>query len=136
MSHKNKTLATLLAVVLGGFGIHRFYLYGMRDVWGWLHLVTVPVSLAIWLATPEQQLLFVGGLFVVSILAGLLEALVIGLTPDQRWDADHNPASGRQSSSGWPVILLLILAMASGTTGLIAAIARTFDLLFTGGAYG
>ncbi len=136
MLHKNKTLATLLAIVLGGFGIHRFYLYGLRDVWGWLHLVTVPVSLAIWFAAPEQQLLFVGGLFVVSALAGLLEALVIGLTPDQRWDANHNPASGRQSSSGWPVILLLILAMASGTTGLIAAIARTFDLLFTGGAYG
>ncbi len=136
MRHKNKTLATLLAIVLGGFGVHRFYLYGLRDIWAWLHLATVPISLAIWLAVPEQQILFVGGLFVASVLIGLLEALVLGLTPDQRWDASHNPATGRHSSSGWPVVLLLILAMAGGTTGLIAAIARTFDLLFTGGAYG
>lgn len=136
MSHKNKTLATLLAIVLGGLGAHRFYLHGRKDLWGWLHLATVPLSLIAWLAAPGQPLLYVGMLFVISILVGLAEALALGLTPDARWDAVHNAASGRHSSSGWPVILLLVFAMAGGAAGLIATIARLFDLMFTGGAYG
>jgi TM2 domain-containing membrane protein YozV len=136
MIHKNKTLATLLAIVLGGLGIHRFYLHGRKDIWGWLHFAALPLSLLAWLAAPDQPLLFTGILFVISVLVGQLEALVIGLTPDERWDAACNPGSGKQSRSGWPLVLLLIVAMALGTTGLIAAIARTFDLLFTGGAYG
>lgn len=136
MAHKNKTLATLLAVVFGGIGAHRFYLYGSKDLWGWLHLAMLPLSAALWAAAPAQPILFVGAPLVISALIGMIEALVLGLTLDQRWDATYNPGSGKQSNSGWPVILLLILAMGSGTTGLIAAIARTFDLLFTGGAYG
>ncbi|RYE78204.1 MAG: NINE protein, partial [Oxalobacteraceae bacterium] len=32
--HKNKTLATLLALLFGSIGLHRFYLYGRRDLWG------------------------------------------------------------------------------------------------------
>jgi TM2 domain-containing membrane protein YozV len=136
MHHKNKTLATLLAVILGGFGAHRFYLYGRRDIGAWLHLASFPLSLLAAKALPGQPILFVGCLFVLSVLTGMIGALVIGLTPDARWDATYNSDSGKQSDSGWPVILLVILAMASGMTGLIAAIARTFDLLFTGGAYG
>ena len=41
--HKNKTLATLLAFLLGGVGAHRFYLRGASDTWGWLHACSVPV---------------------------------------------------------------------------------------------
>jgi len=136
MHHKNKTLATLLAVILGGFGAHRFYLYGRRNIGAWLHFVSFPLSLFAVTALPGQPVLFAGCLFVISVLAGMIGALVIGLTPDARWDATYNSSSGKPSDSGWPVILLVILAMASGMTGLIAAIARTFDLLFTGGAYG
>lgn len=136
MHHKNKTLATLLAVILGGLGAHRFYMYGSRDIGAWLHLASLPLSLAAISAWPGQPILFASCLFVISVLAGMIGALVIGLTPDARWDATYNSGSGANSNSGWPVILLVILAMASGMTGLIAAIARTFDLLFTGGAYG
>lgn len=112
--HKNKTLATFLAAVLGGFGAHRFYLYGKRDGRAWLYVF----------------------LFPLSMFAGFIAALVIGLTPDEKWDARHNPASGRLSDSGWTVILIVIATFAIGTGSLIAAIARTFDLLYTGGAYG
>lgn len=136
MTHKNKTLAALLAISVGGFGIHRFYLRGRRDWGGWLHLAMVPLSLLAWLVAPEQPLIFTGCLFIISVLAAQLEALVIGLTPDQRWDALHNLNSGKSSDSGWAVILLMIVAMAGGTTGLISLIARAFDLFYTGGAYG
>ena len=73
---------------------------------------------------------------VLLVVAGFIAALVIGLTPDERWDAQHNAMSGRQSDSGWAVILIVIATFSIGTTLLIAAIARFFDLLYTGGAYG
>ena len=113
-AHKNKTLATFLAAVLGGLGAHRFYLYGSKDKLAWLHVA----------------------LFPLSIFAGFIAALVIGLTPDEKWDAQHNQASGRESDSGWTVVLIVIATFGIGTTLLIAAIARAFDLLYTGGAYG
>lgn len=112
--HKNKTFATLLAAVFGGIGAHRFYLHGWKDFWAWVHIATLPVA----------------------IFAGFIEALVIGLTPDEKWDAQHNRNSGKQSRTGWPIAVLLVLTFGVGATSLIAAIARAFDLLFTGGAFG
>jgi hypothetical protein len=112
--HKNKTLATLLAFILGGLGLHRFYLYGKKDTWAWVHLF----------------------LFPFSVYAGFIEALVIGLTPDEKWDAAHNPDSGRQSESGWPLAILLVLTVGLGAIAVIATMARTVDFLYTGGAYG
>lgn len=136
VQHKNKTLATLLSLVLGGLGIHRFYLYGPKDPWAWVHLCTLPVSAALLLMGIRQPWIFVANPFTVSVLAGFIAALVIGLTPDEKWDAHYNPGSGRHSQSGWPVVLLLILTLGLGATALFAAIARTVDLLYTGGAYG
>ncbi|HEX2605360.1 MAG TPA: TM2 domain-containing protein [Oxalicibacterium sp.] len=112
--HKNKTVATLLAALLGGFGAHRFYLFGKKDVGAWVYLF----------------------LFPLSIFAGFLAALIIGLTPDAKWDARFNPASGQTSHSGWPVILIVVLTFALGSTAIIASIARLLDLYLTGGAYG
>ena len=43
--YKSKTLATWIAVIGGGFGLHRFYLSGFRDVWGWLHGVPTLIGL-------------------------------------------------------------------------------------------
>ena len=34
--YKSKTLATWIALFGGSLGLHRFYLYGPRDIWGWL----------------------------------------------------------------------------------------------------
>jgi TM2 domain-containing membrane protein YozV len=135
-SHKNKTFATLLAFVTGGFGIHRFYLYGWTDIWGWLHLSTLPISAAILSLGIRQPVIFIASPFILSALVAFIEALAIGLTPDDKWDARHNHGSGLQSRSGWPIALLLILTLGVGATALFAAIARTVDLLYTGGAYG
>jgi TM2 domain-containing membrane protein YozV len=135
-THKNKTLATLLALLFGGIGLHRFYLHGSRDAWGWLHFAALPLSALLVLGQPHAALIFSAGPLVISMLAACIEALVIGLTPDEKWDARHNPASGRRSASGWGVALLLVSTLAVGATGLIAAIARSFDVLLTGGAYG
>ena len=112
--YKNKTLAALLASVLGGLGAHRFYLYGKKDIRAWVYVC----------------------LFPLSMFAGFIEAIVIGLTPDDKWDAQHNRDSGQQSESGWFLVLLVVLTFALGATALIAVIARLSDLWATGGAYG
>ena len=134
--HKNKTFATFLAAFFGGFGLHRFYLRGARDFAGWIHFATVPMSLLWVLARPEQPVLFLAAPFILSGLVAIVEALVIGLESDEKWDEKYNPHSGRKSGSGWPLALILVLTFGAGAVAAIAVIARTFDLLFTGGAYG
>jgi TM2 domain-containing membrane protein YozV len=134
--HKIKTLATFLAAFFGGIGAHRFYLYGMRDRLGWAHIVTLPISLLLMTIWPGEQRLFTWLPFLISILAGMVEALALGLIPDEKWDARYNSQSGKSSNSGWTVVLLLVFSLTVGATGIIAAMARTFDLLYTGGAYG
>ncbi|WP_020652455.1 NINE protein [Massilia niastensis] len=135
VKHKNKTVATLLALLLGGFGVHRFYLKGGTDRLGLLHLCSVPVT-GILVGAVKPHPFYVLLPLLVSYVAGFIEALVIGLTPDEKWDAQHNAGSGRQSRSNWVLALTLVLTVMVGAVVLIGTIARLFDLLYTGGAYG
>ena len=134
-AHKNKTVATLLALLLGGFGVHRFYLARGADRLGLLHLCSVPVTGILYGAVKPHPF-YVALPLLVSFIAGFIEALVIGLTPDEQWDARHNAGSGRQSRSNWILPLLLVLTMLVGAIVLIGTIARLSDVMFTGGAYG
>ena len=135
-AHKNKTLATLLALLLGSIGVHRFYLRGNADRWALLHVMSVPVTLMVAIAAPGLDWYFKILPLVLSFLAGCLEALVLGLMPDAQWDARFNPHAGQVSESHWPLALLLVLTLMLGAGVLIATIARLFDLLYTGGRYG
>lgn len=134
--HKNKTIATFLATFLGGLGLHRIYLHGWQDKWAWVHFVSLPVSILLALAAPDQPLMFTGSPFVLSVLAGCIESLTIGITSDEAWDARFNRDSGRKSMSDWPLAVLLVLTVGTGATALIAAMARIADLFLTGGAFG
>ena len=133
--HKNKTVATLLALLLGGLGVHRFYLKGGADRLGLLHLCALPIAGILYGAVKPHPFYMILPLL-VSFIAGFIEALVIGLTPDEKWDEKYNEGSGRQSRSNWTLPVLLIITMLAGTIVLIGTMARLFDLLFTGGAYG
>jgi TM2 domain-containing membrane protein YozV len=134
--HKNKTFATLLAAVGGGIGLHRFYLRGLADIWGWLHAASLLGCAAVFALWPQADPYFLLLPLILSILAGFLEALVLGLMPDEKWDASFNPQSGKQSDSRWPLAVVLVATLLFGAFGLIASIARLFDLLYTGGVYG
>ena len=134
-AHKNKTVATLLALLLGGFGVHRFYLKPGADRIGLLHLCCVPVTGILYGAVKPHPFYIVLPLL-VSYIAGFVEALVIGLTPDEKWDAQYNPHSGQQTRSNWMLVLLLVITMLVATTVLIGTIARLSDVMYTGGAYG
>ena len=136
LTHKNKTFTTLLAFALGGLGAHRFYLHGLKDRAGWAHVASLPACAAVALAAPGADVFYKILPLILSMLAGFLEALVLGLMSDEKWDAAYNNGSGRQSESTWPLALILVLTLAVGAGGMIAAMSRLFDLLYTGGAYG
>lgn len=135
-SYKNKTIAALLATVGGTVGLHRFYLKGIRDKWAWLHLMSLPVSLAIYFVSQHVHPFFSAMPLILSMLAGFVTCLVIGTTSDEKWDASYNKNALKKSDTGWPIAVILVLTLGIGASALIAVIARTFDLLFTGGMYG
>eukprot|EP01030_Chromulinospumella_sphaerica_P010730 gene10730-10537_t len=134
--HKNKTLATLLAFLLGGIGAQRLYLGDLRDRALWAHLSALPLCAAASAVWPQADPFYHLLPIIISGLIGFLEALIMGLTSDEKWDARHNPNSGRQSASQWPLAVILVASMMLGAGSLIATMSRLFDLLYTGGAYG
>jgi hypothetical protein len=135
-AHKNKTAAALLALLLGFAGVHRVYLRGARDKWALLHLASIAAGALVMALAPHANMFYKLLPLILSCLAGLLEGLVIGLMPDEKFDARYNAGSGRTSDSHWPLALILVATLMVGATGLIATISRLFDLLYTGGAYG
>jgi TM2 domain-containing membrane protein YozV len=135
-AHKNKTFATLLAVTLGGIGAHRFYLRGSLDRLGLIHLTAVPIAVMVTALAPQANWFWQVLPLLLSYVVGFVEALVLGVTADEKFDAQYNPTSGRTSASRWYLALLLVVTMLLGMTVMIATMARLVDLLSTGGAYG
>jgi len=136
LARKNKTIATLIALLLGMLGAHRFYLNGIADRWGWLHAASLPATAAIMATDPSRPLLINAVPLVLSMLAASIETFVIGLMPDEKWDATYNAESGVQSDTRWFVAVLMVANLFYGATLLLVVLARSFDLWLTGGAYG
>ena len=137
MSHKNKTLATALALSLGGLGAHRFYLHGNVDRLGLLHACSLPLAGLVYSQTEGNVDAFFALLpLLISYIVAFIAALAIGLTPDEKWDARFNPDGHTRTRSNWFLAVLLVATLMVGATVLIATIARLFDLMYTGGAYG
>lgn len=125
--YKSKTLATWIAVIGGGVGLHRFYLHGFRDVWGWLH--GVPTLIGLYgvqrmndLGQDDMLAWALIPLLGFALAAAMLAAIVYGLTPDDKWDQRHNPGAAVQAT-GWGAVLGVILALLLGATALMATVA-------------
>ncbi|MBI1834525.1 MAG: TM2 domain-containing protein [Burkholderiales bacterium] len=136
IQHKNKTLATFLSFPLGGLGAHRFYLYGKNDAIAWLHFASLPLSYFLSKLYFNLDPFITYLPFMLSLLVAVISALVLGLRSDEKWDEKLNPNSGKQSDSSWLLALILVLDVGAGAIILIGMMARAFDLLYTGGAYG
>lgn len=135
-SHKNKTFATFLALLAGGLGAHRFYLRGSLDKIGLMHVASVPIAGLVIGLMPQANEFYKLLPVAISFLVGYLETLIIGLMPDEKFDAAFNAASGKKSDTSWIVAVLLVATMLVGTTALILTMTRFVDLSYTGGAYG
>ena len=134
--HKNKTFAAALALIAGGAGLHRFYLYGIKDRWAWLHALLFIVAAGLSLEYPDRLLLLNTAPLIFSVLIACIAAFMIGLMPDEKWDALHNPESDQASNSSWIIAVLMVSNLAYSTTLLLITIARGFDIILTGGSYG
>ncbi|MFL6708339.1 MAG: hypothetical protein ACJ8HI_09035 [Massilia sp.] len=134
--HKNKTFATLLAAVLGVVGAHRMYLRGSRDLLLWIHLALLAATLLLLASLPSINIFYRVLPAIVSSIMGFMEALTLGVMADEKFDAAFNAGSEGRSDSRWPLALVLVATMLVGATVLISTMARLFDLIYTGGAYG
>lgn len=131
---KSKLLTVALAFLLGSLGAHRFYLGGLRDLYGWAHLLALlagvigVASMATGVGSPALNWTFAvaGG---ISVISAFLAAIVYGLRPDDKWDARFNP-HGKPTRSGWPVVILVILSLLIGTGLLMAGLAISFQTFF------
>jgi hypothetical protein len=131
---KHKAVATWLALLVGVFGLHRFYLYGLKDRWGWAFPLPTLVGLiglqrmehlgqddrVAWVLIP-----FLG----FSLVAALLGGIIYGLMPDERWNERFN--GGRAASiGGWPAVIGVVLCLFIGGTTLMATIAFSAQRYF------
>jgi len=126
---RHKALAGLLAFLLGWAGAHWWYL-GRRH--GWLPLLFS--LLALGTAFRAETWYFHPGffLFLLPAVAGFIEALVICLTPDAKFDAKYNAGSDRRNESGWGAVLVAAATLAIGTAILMLGIVLLFQSFFEG----
>jgi hypothetical protein len=134
IAYRSKSVATWLALVLGSLGVHRFYLHGRHDRLGWLHPVPTLIGLAgvvrmrnlgqddhlAWMLIPMIGLM---------LSQAMLFAIVYGLTPDEQWDARHNPGQPPRATR-WAPVLGAIAALALGGTVLMGTIAFAGQKVF------
>jgi len=132
---RSKTITAALAFFLGSLGAHRFYLYGQRDIYGWAHLIfTLPGIPGVLLLVASERSSLPGWLLAVpgaiSLFAALLAAIVYGLRPDQKWDAQFNAHTQKRSRSGWAVIFAVIFSLFIGAMLLMTGLALSFQTYF------
>ena len=132
--YKSKTLATWLALIGGSVGLHRFYLHGFRDVWGWLFVVPSAIGLY-----GVQRMRHLGGddhlawvlipFLGVILSIAMLSAIVYGLTPDEKWNARFNP-NGPQHQMNWGTVIGVAAALIIGGGVLMATLAFSAQRYF------
>lgn len=131
LRYRSKTLAAWAALLGGPLGLHRLYLHGLRDPW-WM-LFPPPLLLGLWGLWRVSEygqddhlswlLIPLGGL---TVAVAMLQAILIGLMPDERWHARHNvahPAPDTLPGSGWGAVIAVILSLLVGAGVLMATIA-------------
>lgn len=132
--YRSKTLATWIALIGGAFGLHRFYLHGLSDRWGWLF---IPPTLAGLYGVQRMRELGVDDqlawalipLLGLMLAATMINAIVYGLMPDERWNTRFNPA-GPQHRTGWSTVIGVIAALVVGAGVLMATIAFSAQRYF------
>ncbi len=134
--HKSKTLATWIALLGGGLGLHRFYLAGLRDVWGWMYplptlLGTYGVMRMREFGQDDRLAWLLIPLLGIALSAAMLSAIVYGLTNDEAWQRRHNPRESVDAQrSGWLAVIGVVLALLVGASVLMATIAFSSQRFF------
>lgn len=134
---KNKTTAAGLAFIGGQLGLHRLYLFGMKDVWAWVHPMVAALGwwgiervrqygqddhLA-WLLVP---------LLGFTLAATSLTAIYYGLSSPEKWNAQHNPLTPEATAgnTNWLTIGVVVFSLLFGAITLMSSIAFSFQRYF------
>ena len=133
-TYKSKTLATWIALLGGSVGLHRFYLNGFRDRWGWLFLWPSLVGLygvqrMRHLGTDDHLAWVLIPILGLMLSIAMLTAIVYGLTPDEKWNARFNP-SGPQHRMNWATVIGVAAALIIGGGVLMATLAFSAQRYF------
>ena len=132
--YTSKTLATWIALAGGFVGLHRFYLHGFRDVRGWLFVLPSMIGLY-----GVQRMRHLGAddhlaWVLIPVLGAMLSiamltAIVIGLTPDETWNARFNP-TGPGHRMNWATVIGVAASLIIGGGILMATIAFSAQRYF------
>lgn len=135
---KNKTLATWLSFLGGPLGLHRFYLFGLGDLLGWL--LPIPTALGLYglervkeLGLNDRISWVLIPLLGFTIAGCALMAIVYGLMEPAKWNARFNPTldpEARAGATNWFTIGAVVLSLMVGATALIASFAFSFQGYF------
>jgi hypothetical protein len=134
MNYKHKWALPWLALFGGAFGAHRFYLFGLRDWFAWLH---IPLALAgaagvIRMRNLGQDDALSWGLIPLLGLAlamGMLGGIVYTLRDDEKFNAQFNRGEAIAKMS-WAAVLGVVACLLVGGTVTMATIAFSFQKLF------
>ena len=113
---KNKTTAAWLAFIFGQFGLHRFYLFGLSDLWGWAHPIVAAIG---WYGVERVQA------YGQDDQVSWLLIPLLGF-------AQHNPGTPEASidRTNWLTMGAIVLALLFGTIALMSSIAFSFQRYF------
>jgi hypothetical protein len=132
--YRSKTASAWLAMLLGMLGLHRFYLHGLGDRWGWLF--PLPTLLGLLglqrldsLGQDDRLAWMLIPLLGLSISVAMLSAIVYALTPDEKWDARFHGGE-RVTRTGWGAVLAAIFALMIGGGVLTGTIAYSIQMFF------
>ncbi len=134
---KNKTTAAWLAFIGGQLGLHRFYLFGLTDLWAWAHPMVAALGWygvqRVRLHGQDDQLAWLLIPLLGFTLAGTaLTAIYYGLMAPEKWNALHNPAAPEAAvgRTNWLTMGAIVLALLFGTIALMSSIAFSFQRYF------
>ena len=135
---KNKTVAAWLAFGGGPFGLHRFYLYGLGDMLGWL--LPIPTALGMYGVERVQQFgqddqwsWVLIPLLGLTVAGCALRAILYGLMTPEKWNMRFNPKAAADAAPGqtqWFTVVAMALALMIGTAVLMATLAFSFQRYF------
>jgi TM2 domain-containing membrane protein YozV len=131
---KHKFLLPWIALVGGALGLHRFYLFGIKDWFGWLH---VPFALAGAAGVVRARNLGLDDhvswalmpLLGIALAVGLLGGIVYTLRDDERFNAQFN-AGKPITKMSWAAVLGVVACLIVGGTVTMATIAFSFQKYF------
>jgi len=132
---KNRFAAAALAMFFGALGGHRFYLHGSRDPWAWVHLLAFALGAYglyrfVLLQQNDALTWALLAVFVAVVIAVAVQTLVIGLTPDDKWDTRWNAAHTRRSANRWGPVLVVIFTLFLTVGALMGGLAYALQRFF------